>query len=98
TNPHWNDETGIAVWGNVPESSISGEVGYYYRLYRQDEETPPEPGKDKWILESSMNGNGMIDEATDTCRVNMYPLHIYCHHFYDNSTKYLDKPIFDGYN
>lgn len=97
-NPHWNDETGIAVWGNVPESSISGEVGYYYRLYRQDEETPPEPGKDKWILESSMNGNGMIDEATDTYRVNMYPLHIYCHHFYDNSTKYLDKPVFDGYN
>ena len=79
------ENMGFGLGGNVPESSISGEVGYYYRLYRQDEETPPEPGKDKWILESSMNGNGMIDEATDTYRVNMYPLHIYCHHFYDNA-------------
>ena len=69
--PHWNDETGIAVWGNVPGASISGEVGYHYRIYRQDTETPPEPGKDMCIIEDSMYGAGMIDEATDTYRMNM---------------------------
>ena len=40
-------------------------------FYRQDTETPPEPGKDMCIIEDSMYGAGMIDEATDTYRMNM---------------------------
>ena len=40
-------------------------------FYRQDTETPPEPGKDMCIIEGSMYGAGMIDEATDTYRMNM---------------------------
>ena len=71
-SPHWNGETGIAVWGNVPESGDGGgEVGYHYRLYRRDTETPPDPNKDEWDMESSMRGNSMIDEATSTYLVNM---------------------------
>ncbi|MDO4332134.1 MAG: serine/threonine-protein kinase [Eubacteriales bacterium] len=71
-NPHWNAETGIALWGNVPESGNGdGEVGYYWRLYRRDSETPPDPEKDTWDLEGDMRGNGSIDENTSTYSVNL---------------------------
>lgn len=71
-NPHWNAETGIAVWGNVPESGDGGgEVGYHYRLYRRDTATPPDLEKDEWDMESSMRGDAMIDEATSTYAVNL---------------------------
>lgn len=71
-NPHWDGETGIAVWDNVPESGNGdGEVAYHYRLYRRDTETPPEPDNDAWELEGDMRGNGMIDKETSTCTVNV---------------------------
>lgn len=71
-NPHWNSETGIAVWGNVPESGIGdGEVAYHWRLYRRDTETPPNPDTDTWDLEGDMRGNGAIDAATSTYALNI---------------------------
>ena len=71
-SPHWDGESGVAVWGNVPESGDGGgEVGYHYRLYRRDTPTPPNPEKDEWDLESDMRGNAMIDEATSTYAVNV---------------------------
>lgn len=70
-NPHWNGETGIAIWGNVPESGVGGEVKYNYRVYRRDTPTPPDPDEDMWDWESGMRGNGGIDEASSTYIVNM---------------------------
>lgn len=71
-NPHWEGETGIAVWGNVPESGIGdGEVAYHWRLYRRDTEIPPDPGKDKWDLEGDMRGNGAINPKTSTYELNI---------------------------
>ncbi len=41
-NPHWDGETGIAVWDNVPESGNGdGEIGYHWRLYKRDTPDPP---------------------------------------------------------
>lgn len=71
-NPHWKGETGIAVWGNVPESGNGdGEVGYHWRLYRRDTATPPNLAEDEWDLEGDMRGNGAIDEETSTYLVNL---------------------------
>lgn len=71
-SPHWNGETGIAVWGNVPESGDGGgEVGYHWRLYRRDTATPPDPDTDEWDMVGDMRGNSMIDEATSTYAVNI---------------------------
>lgn len=71
-SPHWKEETGIAVWGNVPESGFGdGEVGYHWRLYRRDSATPPDPEQDAWDLDGDMRGNGGIDEATSTYLVNL---------------------------
>lgn len=71
-NPHWEGETGIAVWGNVPESGIGdGEVAYHWRLYRRDTEIPPDTDKDKWDLEGDMRGNGAINPETSTYELNI---------------------------
>lgn len=70
--PHWEGETGIAIWGNVPESGNGGgEVGYHWRLYRRDTANPPNPDEDMWDKEGGMRGNGLIDEATSTYAVNI---------------------------
>lgn len=69
-NPHWQGESGVGVWGNVPESG-TGEVAYQYRIYRLDTETPPDPEKDEWIMEGGMRGNGGIDEETSTYHDNL---------------------------
>lgn len=71
-NPHWDGESGVGVWGNVPESGDGGgEVGYHYRIYCMDTPTPPDLEKDAWDLEDSMRGNAAIDEETSTYAVNM---------------------------
>lgn len=71
-DPHWDGETGIGIWGNVPESGIGdGEVAYHWRLYRRDTETPPDPDNDTWDLEWGTRGNGMIDPETSTCKVTI---------------------------
>lgn len=70
-NPHWNDETGIAVWGNVPDSGVDGEVSYSWRLYRKDDAVPPTPEEITWELEGGMRGNGHIGDAFSTYEVNL---------------------------
>lgn len=71
-NPHWNGETGIAVFGNVPDSGNgSGEVGYHWRLYRCDTETAPDLETDLWMMEGDMRGNGGIDEEAGTYSINL---------------------------
>lgn len=70
SDPHWQGESGVGIWGNVPESG-TGEVAYQYRIYRQDTETPPDPKKDEWIMEGGMRGNSGIDEETSTYRDNL---------------------------
>lgn len=70
-NPHWNGDTGIAVWGNVPQSGVEGELVYRWRLYRQDTETPPDLDKTMWDQESSMKGNGVNGIDSPTYEVNL---------------------------
>lgn len=71
-SPHWNGETGIAVWGNVPESGNGdGQAGYHWRLYRRDTAAPPDPEQDAWDREGDMRGDGGIDEETSTYLVNL---------------------------
>lgn len=56
-DPHWEEETGIALWGNVPESGEGSEVHYEWRLYRCDAPDPPDPERSEWGRESAMRGN-----------------------------------------
>lgn len=71
-NPHWDGETGISVWDNVPESGTGdGEVSYQWRLYRRDTETPPDLDNDAWDFEWNVRGNGMIDQTTSECTANV---------------------------
>lgn len=62
-NPHWDGETGIAVWGNVLESGIEDEVQFHWRLYRKDIENSPNPDDDDWVTEGDMRGNGPVVEG-----------------------------------
>lgn len=57
-NPRWDGETGIALWGNVPDSGTEEEVAYNWKLYRQDTETPPDPETSECYAVGSMRGNG----------------------------------------
>lgn len=69
-SPHWSGESGIARWGNVPESGSNGEVGYHWKLYRMDTPTPPGPDA-ACYQEGGMHGNGAIDYAHSTYEVNL---------------------------
>ena len=60
-DPHWDGETGVALWGNVPESGEDGQVRYHWRLYRNDTEQVPDPENDPWLRSGSMAGNGGRD-------------------------------------
>lgn len=60
-NPHWDGETGYAVWDNVPESGYGdGNRSYHWRLYRRDTATPPDADKDMWVYEDEARGNAMV--------------------------------------
>ena|GEM_PF-1174707 len=56
--PHWDGETGIAIWGNVLESGSGGSPAYSWRLYRYDTATPPAPDESNWIMRGNMYGSG----------------------------------------
>lgn len=56
--PHWDGETGVAIWGNVPESGNESEVRYNWRLYKCDTNIPPDPDESTWYQEGGMGGNG----------------------------------------
>lgn len=64
-NPHWDDESGMVVWTNVPESGYGDEVKYYWRLYRKDTDTPPSPDDPDCYREGTMSGDKINAEFFD---------------------------------
>ncbi len=76
--PHWDQDTGIAMWRNVPESGEGDDVKYEYRLYRCDTPTPPDLETDEFGDEGSMRGRGSTD---------FFNLHMSCE-FWDNGYYY----------
>ncbi len=68
----WDGDTSIATWKNVPESGTDGEIGYLFKLYRMDTATLPDPSTDEPCFETSMRGNGMVDE-NGTCSFILSP-------------------------
>lgn len=71
-NPRWDDETGIGLWGNVPESGrTESSVEYKWKLCRRDTPKPPDPDEDVWEREDSMSGNMWEDvDGVPTFEVN----------------------------
>lgn len=60
--PHWDGETGIALWGHVLESGfMEDEEEYHWRLYRKDTAEAPDPDKDRYCCESNMISNTQKD-------------------------------------
>lgn len=59
-NPHWDGETGNALWTNVPESGYENNVEYIWRLYKRDTDTPPMPDAEDWIMYGDM-GSDTVD-------------------------------------
>lgn len=57
-NPHWDGETGIAVWDNVPESGVGAELQFMLRLYRRDTQEPPALDEEGWIYEDKIRVGG----------------------------------------
>lgn len=62
-DPHWDGETGVALWGNVPASGEGDQVRYHWRLYRSDTEEVPDLESSLWVREGSMAGNRSSDPA-----------------------------------
>lgn len=58
-NPHWDGNTGIAVWGNVPESIVAGNFHYYWILYRK---AASDTDEDILIAANPMSGNHITEE------------------------------------
>ena len=69
-DPHWDQETGQALWRNVPESGEGSEVKYDWRLYRCDTPTPPDLEESEWGLERSLRGREKQSIQVRICRVN----------------------------
>ncbi len=76
--PHWDQDTGIAMWRNVPESGEGDDVKYDWRLYRCDTPTPPDLETTECGTEGSMRGGGSTD---------FFNLHMSCE-FWDNGYYY----------
>lgn len=57
-NPHWDGETAIAVWENVPEAGVGDELLFCWRLYRRNNETPPVPDDSDWYSEGTARIGG----------------------------------------
>jgi predicted Ser/Thr protein kinase len=70
-NPRWDGETGIALWGNVPDSG-DNEVAYSWRLYWKDTVSPPTP-EEQWLLEGRMSGNGGQGKDFPIYEMNLSP-------------------------
>lgn len=70
-DPHWDGETGVALWGNVPESGTEEEVAYSWKLYRSDTALAPDPDHDTCYREGGMRGNGGRDKNFSTYDMNL---------------------------
>lgn len=87
-NPHWDGDTGIAVWGNVPESGEGSDVDYDWRLYRCDTPVVPDLEQSEWGKESKMRGN--VGDA------EFFDLNLSCE-FWDNGYYYFAvRAVGDG--
>ncbi len=76
--PHWDQDTGIALWRNVPESGEGSDAKYEWKLYRCDTPTPPDPETTECDLDGRMRGS-----ADD----EFFPLHL-SSYFWDNGYYY----------
>lgn len=72
-NPHWDGETGMVVWDNVPESGVGDEIQFHLRLYKRDEDTPPDPGGSDWYYEDLIRVSRSNNEEKPTISWNMVP-------------------------
>lgn len=72
-SPHWDGETGVALWGHVFDSGFIDEQElYYYRVYRTDTGTPPDPETDPWLEEGEMGGNTHVEDAYYAMSLSQY--------------------------
>lgn len=55
-DPHWDQDTGIALWKNVPESGEGDEVKYDWMLFCCDTPTPPDLDTTEPFVARSMRG------------------------------------------
>jgi hypothetical protein len=56
-NPHWDGETGIAVWDRVKESGVGKDDSYKWRLYRKDTPTPPSAKESGYIASADVSSD-----------------------------------------
>lgn len=69
-DPHWDGESGIALWGNVFESGFAkDDVEYQWKLYRMDTETPPDLAHSELYWEGEMSSNRQ--EGKDFFEMNL---------------------------
>ena len=57
-NPHWDGETGTAVWDNVPGAGAGDEAWFQMRVYRKDTADAPDANADGWYYEDSIRFGG----------------------------------------
>ncbi len=69
-NPHWDGETGIAVWDNVPEAGTGDELHFMLRLYKRDAQDPPAPDEEGWIYEEKVRMSGSDVRKWETLTYN----------------------------
>lgn len=65
-DPHWEGDTGYAVWVDVPESGGVDGSFYEWRLYKTDTADPPDPDADTWFLEGGIWGDSREDNYFQT--------------------------------
>lgn len=56
-NPHWDGDTGTALWGIVPESGLGSDQKYYRKLYRKATDTTSGTDEDILVYEGYMAGD-----------------------------------------
>ncbi len=69
--PHWDGETGIAVWDNVPESGSNGELRYRFLVFRKDTAEPPDLESDFPIVSGLSQGNWALRAASGEYQMNL---------------------------
>ncbi|MDR0963428.1 MAG: hypothetical protein LBM60_02285 [Clostridium sp.] len=63
-NPHWDGETGNAVWDRVPESGVGTDDSYFWRLYKKDTPTPPSANESGYIASNNMSSDSTNPQFT----------------------------------
>lgn len=72
-NPHWDGETGTAVWDNVPGSGVGDEVWFQIRMYRKDTADAPDADEEGWIYKNSTVRFGGGSRNAETMKWNITP-------------------------